>query len=231
MKAEKMTDNCAECRFKTNICKGNNRKLFKGLFQHTQIYNYKKGETILKQGMKTDHLINLTKGMVKFYFEDENRKGLIITIDKAPTLLGLANILNEDINVVSIIAIEDCTGCLIDLTKFKLLLIRDREMMLNIMSDSTKMFRKSILNFISIAQKQAYGRIADILIYLSKNVYEKSDFVLTLSRQELAEFAGCSKELIINTLQNFDKENIIKISGKKIEILDINRLHTISKVG
>ena len=180
--------------------------------------------------MKTNHLVYLTKGIVKFYYE-ENNKGLIITIDKAPTLLGLANILNEDINVVSIIAIEDCTGCLIDMKKFKLMLIKERNMMLNIMSESTKMFRKSIFNFMSLAHKQSNGRIADILIYLSENIYESTSFTLTISRQELAEFAGCSKELIIHTLQNFSTEGIINVNSKKIEILDISRLHNISKIG
>lgn len=228
---EKKTEECLDCQFRTNLCKGVNRRLFKSLFQLTKLYNYKKGEILLKQGMKSDNLIYLTKGIVKFNYEDENGKSLIITIDKAPTLLGLANILNEDINVVSIVAIEDCSGCIIDLTRFKLMLIKDRNMMLNIMTESTKMFRKSIFNFISIAQKQVYGRIADILIFLSKNIYEHDEFVLTLSRQELAEFAGCSKENIIHTLRNLDADGIIKVSNKEIKILDFERLQKISKSG
>jgi len=223
-------ENCSECFFKSTLCKGLSFEEFNSLFELTKQNTYKKGEIIFKQGIKTNHLVFLTSGLVKFVY-DNNGKELIITIDKAQTLLGLANVLNEDVNLFSIIAIEECKGCIIDITKFKMQLLNNRQFMIEIMSLSTQMFRKSIFNFISIAHKQSNGRVADILIYLSENIYKSNSFILSLSRQELADFAGCSKELIINTLQNFDKEKIIKISGKKIEILDINRLHTISKVG
>lgn len=91
--------------------------------------------------------------------------------------------------------------------------------------------KSSILNFISLAHKQVNGRIADILLYLSKNVYEDKLFTLTLSRQELAEFAGCSKENVIHTLRNFDTDGIIKVSGKNIEIINFERLQKVSKSG
>jgi CRP/FNR family transcriptional regulator len=201
------------------------------LFQSTIQQSYKQGEVILKQGMKANHLVYLLNGIVKFNYEDENKKNLILTISKAPTLLGLANILNEDVNIFSIIAIEDCKGCLIDMNKLKLLALNNRLFMLNILKMSTGMFRSSIFNFISLAHKQVNGRIADILINLSKNVYQKSSFVLSVSRQELAEFAGCSKENVIHTLRNFDADGIIKVSGKKIEIIDFERLLKVSKTG
>ncbi len=145
--------------------------------------------------------------------------------------MGLANVLNEDVNVFSIVAIEECRGCLIDLNKLKMLALSNRMFLLNILKMSTGMFRSSIFNFISLAHKQVNGRIADILINLSKNVYQSNSFILSISRQELAEYAGCSREIVIYTLRNFDTDNIIKISGKKIELLDLERLQKISKSG
>jgi CRP-like cAMP-binding protein len=227
---ENYSDDCLNCLFKTTLCRGLPLEEFNKIFELTTQNTYKKGEVILKQGSKTNNLVFLTQGMVKFVY-DNNGKDLIITIDKAQTLLGLANILNEDINLFSIIAIEDCKGCLIDSNRFKIQLINNRQFMIEIMSISTQLFRQSILNFISIAHKQSNGRIADVLIYLSKNIYNDNNFVLTLSRQELADFAGCSKELIIHTLRNFDADNVIKVSGKNIEILDFERLMNISRRG
>ena len=227
---EEFVDDCVDCFFKSTLCKGLSIDEFNSLFELSKQNTYKKGEVLFKQGMKTNYLIFLTQGIVKFVFDD-NGKDLIVTIDKAQTLLGLANILNEDINLFSIIAIEDCKGCIIDLDKFKLLLLNNRQYMLEIMGISTQMFRKSILNFISIAHKQSNGRIADILIYLSESIYQNCIFLLSLSRQELADFAGCSKELMIHTLRNFDSDGIIRVSGKTIEILDIERLHKISRLG
>ena len=94
-----------------------------------------------------------------------------------------------------------------------------------------EMFKTSIFNFISLAHKQVHGRIADILIYFSQNIYQSPKFTLTQSRQEIAEFAGCSKENVIHTLRKFHEEGIIKIKGKQINILDFEKLLHISKVG
>lgn len=200
---------------------------FAGTKQHT----FKKGEVILKQGVKTGYLVFLTDGIVKFNYEDDNGKNLILTINKAPTLLGLANILNEDVNIFSIVAVEDCRGCLLDLDKLKLVGMSDQSFMMGIITMSTEMFRTSIYNFISLAHKQVNGRIADILIFLSQNIYHSGSFQLSLSRQEMAEFAGCSKENVIHTLRKFDADGIISVTGKNIEIIDIQRLVMISKAG
>lgn len=230
-KMSEISEDCFDCFFKATCNKSISEEDFDFLFQSTIQQKFKKGEIIFKQGMRTSYLMYLLKGKVKFNFEDENGKNLILSINKAPTLLGLANILNEEINIFSIIAIEDCRGCLIDLNNLKMLAINNKLFMMNVLKMSTDLFRSSILNFISLAHKQVNGRIADILLYLSKNVYEDKLFTLTLSRQELAEFAGCSKENVIHTLRNFDTDGIIKVSGKNIEIINFERLQKVSKSG
>ncbi|MCQ2253328.1 MAG: Crp/Fnr family transcriptional regulator [Bacteroidales bacterium] len=225
----KMPD-CAACFFKNGLCKGLSEDEFKSIFTQTRHYTYSKGEIIYKQGSKCDDLIFLTSGIVKFV-TDSNGKELIVAIDKAQTLLGLANVLNESINLFTIVAVTECSGCMINLNRFSLYLMNNRQFMFEILSLSTQMFRGAIFNFISVARKQSNGRVADILLYLSQKIYESRSFSLDLSRQELADYAGCSKEQLIHTLRNFSTDGIINVSGKKVEILDVDKLMTISRVG
>jgi CRP-like cAMP-binding protein len=42
---------------------------------------------------------------------------------------------------------------------------------------------------------------------------------------------GYSKESVINTLSKFNREGIINVSDRKIEILDVPKLEQISKLG
>jgi len=221
---------CETCFFKNGLCKGLTDEEFYSIFSQTRHYSYAKGEIIYKQGSKCEELIFLTKGIVKFV-TDSNGKELIVAIDKAQTLLGLANVLNENINLFTIVAVTECEGCMINLNRFTLYLMSNRKFMLEIMSLSTQMFRGAIFNFISVARKQSNGRVADILIYLSQKIYESHTFNLDLSRQELADYAGCSKEQLIHTLRTFSNDGIITVSGKNIDILDFNKLLTISRVG
>jgi len=228
-KENKLIVDCKDCLFKL-CCKDTiSQDDFNTIFQRTIQQTYKRREVIFKQGMKTDYLVYLSDGIVKFNYEDENGKNLILTITKSPTLLGLTNVLNEDVNVFSIIAIDDCKGCLIDLKKLKNFVFSNQLFMLSILKLSTTMFRSSVFNFISLANKRVIGRIADVLIYLSKNIYNTHEFILTMSRQEFAEFAGCSKENVIHTLQIFNEDGIINLNGKQIEIIDFERLQKISK--
>ena len=96
---------------------------------------------------------------------------------------------------------------------------------------ASEMFKKSVLNFISLAHKQKEGRIADILLHLSSEVYHNSAFLLHLTRKELAEFAGCSTENVIMTLSKWQTEGIIATDGKQIEITNLEKLKYISKIG
>lgn len=221
---------CNTCFFKQGLCKGLSEDEFRSLFSQTKQYTYKKGETIFKQGAKCTELIFLTSGTVKFVSSSNGRE-LIVAIDKAQTLLGLANVLNEDVNLFTIIAIDECRGCVINLNRFKLYALSNRKFLFEIMSLSTQMFRDAIFNFISVARKQSNGRIADVLLYLSDKIYQSKSFNIGLSRQELADYAGCSKEQLIHTLRTFTSDGIIWVSGKKIEILDRDKLLTISRVG
>ncbi len=204
---------------------------FESLYDGSVVLQFKKGELLLKQGMRTTHLVFITKGMVKFNYQDNSGKNLILTISKAPSILGGANIFYDNTNIFSITAIEDCEGYLIDVEKLKNIALQNSNFTLKVLELVSGMFKTSVFNFISLAHKQVTGRIAEILLYLSKNIYESEKFTLNISRQEFAEFVGCSKENVINTLRKFHKEGIIEITGKNICINDIEKLNKISKVG
>lgn len=221
---------CRNCLFRTSFCKTLSAREFRRLFKQTKPRQFRKGEVIFKQDEKTEYIVFLTKGMAKLVYNNHG-KDLILTIEKAQSLLGLSNILNEDMNLASIIAIEDCKGCVIDIEQFKEMMMKNKTFLFEVMRLSTHMFRRSVFNFTSIAQKQSNGRIADVLIYLAENVYDNRSFYLLLSRQELADFAGCSKELMIRTIQNFCSDGIIRVSGKNMEIVDMDRLRQISRNG
>ncbi|BDX36982.1 hypothetical protein CYCD_03370 [Tenuifilaceae bacterium CYCD] len=76
-----------------------------------------------------------------------------------------------------------------------------------------------------------YGRIADVLIYLWENIYSDGEYSFNLTRKEISEFAACSHENVINTLSKLNKEGVIALNGRNIEIVDIEKLREISKIG
>jgi len=193
--------------------------------------NFKKGETILKQGVTPTHVIYLEKGIVKFNYENESGKNLILTIVSAPKILGGANLFYKDNNLFSFIAVEDCEVIMIDAKVIQDVLMDNSKFAMMMFQVASEMFKKSVMNFISLAHKQKEGRIADIILFLAAEVYNNTTFLLSLTRKEIAEFAGCSTENVIMTLSKWQTEKIIAIDGKTIDIKDMDKLKYISRIG
>lgn len=224
-------EKCEQCLFKQVVRKYISEEEFMLLYNRSIQLNYKKGEVILKQGSKFTHLVFLSKGSVKFDYVNETGKNVILTLDSSPQLLGGANFFNSEMNLFSITAIDECEACLIDVSVFKNIVLKNILLAYNLLEFATSMFKDSILHFINLSHKQVNGKVADIILFLKEKIYKQDEFVLTLTRRELAEFAGCSPENIINTLSRFHREGFIKIEGKKITILDSEGLSEISRLG
>lgn len=222
---------CKQCLFQTISCQFLNSDDFEVIRNKSVQLRFEKGETIVKQGGKATHLIFLHKGILKFTYQNPSGKNFIMTIVSGPKLLGGANLFFKNTNMFSLIAVENCDICLIDEDAFKSVLSQHGNLLLALFERTIEMFQSSIFNFISLAHQHVNGRIADILIYLWENVYKNSPYEFTLSRKEIAEFAACSHENVINTLSRLNKEGIITLDGKKIIINDLKELEEISKRG
>jgi len=205
---------------------------FKKIEKASVFLQFKKGETILKQGHSPTHIAYLQSGIVKFNFQSVgNGKNTILTLVAAPKILGGANLFYKDNNLFSVVAVEDCEVFLIESNVFYQVLKDNGNFAVALFQLATDMFKKSIMNFISVANKQKEARLADVFIYLSEEIYFNKSFKLSLTRKEIAEFACCSVENVIMTLSKWRQEEIVTHSGKNFEIINSDKLKYISKIG
>jgi CRP-like cAMP-binding protein len=206
---------------------------FKKLERSSVQLKFKKGETILKQGHQPTHIAFLQSGIVKFNFmSDVNQKNIILTLVSAPRILGGANMFyKKDNNLFSIIAVEDSDVILIESDVLLEIMKMNGIYSIALFQLVSDMFKRAILNFISVANKQKESRIADVILYLSEELYGNTCFQLSLTRKELAEFACCSVENVIMTLSRWQTEGILSISGKTLTIINLEKLKYISNLG
>jgi CRP/FNR family transcriptional regulator, polysaccharide utilization system transcription regulator len=193
--------------------------------------NFKKGETILKQGSHSTNIAYLESGIVKFNYQNEAGKNLILTIVSAPKILGGANLFYKDNNLFSIIAVEECDIILMDSKRLEDVLNDNSRFAMAMFQIASEMFKRSVMNFISLAYKQKEGRMADVILFLAQEVYHSNEFHISLTRKELAEYAGCSVENVIMTLSKWQSENIVLVENRYISIVNLEKLKFISKIG
>ena len=80
-------------------------------------------------------------------------------------------------------------------------------------------------------KKQVPGRIAEVLLFFSIDIYGKDEYILPLSRQELADLVYSTKESISRTLTEFKNDRMIDIDDRKISLKSIDLLKVLSKLG
>jgi CRP/FNR family transcriptional regulator, polysaccharide utilization system transcription regulator len=193
--------------------------------------NYKKGEIICKQGSFASHIMYLEKGLVKIYLEG-NPKDLILTITPQKNLMGL-QALYEGNNtfLYSISTYTDATVRLIDIQTFKHLLKQNPLFAYRIISIVNESTSQSYNRFLSLTQKQLHGRLADILLCLSRKIFKSESFDLPISRSDLSDLTSMSTESVIRILKDFKDDKIIDMNNKSITLLDLPRLENISAKG
>lgn len=79
--------------------------------------------------------------------------------------------------------------------------------------------------------KQLPGRVGDTLLYFYKLFNQNPCFHLLLSRTELAQFAGTTRESLIRTLSEFKHDRIIDLDDRYVEILSLDIVRTLSRLG
>jgi len=192
---------------------------------------YKKKEIICKQGGFVSHIMYVEKGLAKVFI-DNGEHSLVLRIIPGGTFLGLATVSEEHNNYqYSAQAYVDTEIRQIDVKIFRQLVDQNsefaREVIDILSSNSIQIYGR----FFCLTHKQAYGRLADILLCLSDHVFMKPEFDLPLSRKDLADLSGMSSETVIRMLKKFHEDKLIDIEGKTFKVLDYNRLRRVSETG
>lgn len=223
--------NCVDCNMRIPML---------SLLSHQELFDlnesrfevkFKAGETIFKQGTSATHLLILTTGLAKLYVEGVQDKQLIIRIIKPWEVVGQASLYFDNRHHYSIAALDDVTACFIEIGAFKKSIQTNTLFAEEFIKNCTQKGIFSFEKMVSLSQKQMHGRIADGLIYLSTRIYENMRFNLHLSRQDVADLTGMSKDSAIRILKEFHNEGIIELDGRNLAIKNFEQLERISETG
>lgn len=192
---------------------------------------YKKREIICKQGGFVSHVMFVESGLAKVFLDD-GINSLVLKIIPDGNLLGLSSV-SEERNTFqySAMAYIETKIRQININVFRQLLKQNaafsKEVIDILSANSTQVYGR----FFCLTHKQAYGRLADILICLSSRIFKQDEFHLPLTRKDLAELSGMSAETVIRMLKKFSEEGLISQNGKYFRIIDCDRLKRISETG
>jgi CRP/FNR family transcriptional regulator, polysaccharide utilization system transcription regulator len=201
------------------------------IIKNSNFVRYKERDVIFLQNTRTSHIMYVKTGLVKIYKEGRNGKIIILKIETPNSFLGLTSVFGNDIHQYSAAAIELTDICFTDINIFKTIL------------NENGLFSHKLINTISLeglflfdrlmsqSHKQLPGRIADVLLYFAEKIFHSTTYTLPLTRRELAELAGTTKESFIRTLTEFKNDKIIELDGSNVEIRSLKIIKTLSELG
>lgn len=201
------------------------------LDKHSVQVSYKKGEILCKQGSIVSNVMYVEQGLVKVYM-DNGSNSLVLKIIPDGNLVGLASVSEaNNLYQYSAKAYVDTVVREIDIKFFRKLISTNPDFsseVIDILSaNSVQIYGR----FFCLIHKQAFGRLADIILCLADRIFKDSEFDLPLSRKELAELSGMSSETVIRMLKKFSDDGLISMDGKRFSVLDYERLVKISMTG
>jgi CRP-like cAMP-binding protein len=222
--------NCKDCKCKHQIFSKLEDYELDEINKNRYEVSFKAGEVMFKQGTPAPHFLCITTGLAKIYIEGFG-KNLIIGLVKPVEYIFGPGVYVDNRHHYSAMAVENSTACLVEVNTFKQLIRNNRDFADEFLK---RVSLQSIFNFeqfISLTQKQMPGRIADALFYLSEKIYCKNPFEMTISRQDLADLSGMSKESAIRILKEFKEDGILTIVGNTIHILNTRQMKQIGERG
>lgn len=222
--------NCKDCLIKSAAAQNLNCEEFQVLENNSVTVKFRKGEVIIKQDALSLNVAYLKSGIVKLHMHGPSREK-ILKIVKAPTYIGIPTTFGDSVNQFSVTALEDTVVCFIDSNLFRNFIYTNGKFAYEIIVELCKNELFDYQRYASMAQKQIHGLVAESILCLSDKIYESDKFSFPLTRGEMGDLIGTSRESVSRELTELCNEKILEVNNNEVKIIDKDRLKQISEKG
>ena len=211
-----------------------NEEQKKLLKDHLTIQSFKKNEPIYLEGELPNKLLCLLQGKVKIFKNGAGGRNQIIRVIKPVEYFGYRAYFSGADYITAAAAFEPSLICLIPMTTISQLLMQNNALAMFFIKQLSIDLGVADERTVSLTQKHIRGRLAESLIFLKESYGVEEDgstLSIYLSREDLANLSNMTTSNAIRTLSQFAAERLIAIDGRKIKLIDEDKLKKISKIG
>ena len=206
------------------------KNVLRSLTEDRNINKYKKKQTVYSEGNHPNRLYYVLKGKVKVYKSNEDGKELVTELFSPGDFLGYVALLEGTVYKDTAAALEETEVAVIPKEDFDELINNNKEVAQKFISLLAKNISAKENQLLGLAYNSLRKKVAEALILLQKKYHQmkEEEFIIDISRENLANIAGTAKESLIRTLSEFRSEQLIDIkkdgsiaiiNQKKLELL------------
>ena len=193
-----------------------------------ELASFKQGEIIYQEGIRSNKIYLILKGLVKCYSMDSDGKELITSLNKADDFLGFTSFLNNIPYQESATALEAVELAGISKENLKEILGENNNISLELMELLSENISNIKAQLLQMAYSSVRRKTAQTLLQFADIMNTKPDEPIRISRNDLASVAGIATESLIRTLSGFKKEGLITIEGRNIQIKELKALQYVN---
>ena len=227
-------DNCDSCKTRQkSVFSALGKIELPTLNDNRVCYKFSKGEHVFREGAYPNGLFCVQNGKLKVVRKCSDGKEKIVHLVKKGDIMGYRALLSGEKYSCSGVAIEESNLCFIPKLVFLGLIEKSHKLVvevLHMLSVELSIAEKVITGLSSLPARQ---RITQSLLLLKENYGYQPDnctIDITLSREEIANLSGTTRETAIRVLSDLDSEKIIELNAKKIKIFNHKRLVEIAEI-
>lgn len=181
---------------------------------------FKKGQTLLHEGEKSDTLFIINKGKVKVSKITIHGKEQILYILAGGEFFGELHLFNnEEATNFSVYAIEDTQVCMLTKNDIDRIMEGNPEISLKLLKAVTKRLAHTENLAQSLATKDPEVRLAQMILeFCQKFGSESNDGILIelpITREEVASYVGITRETVSRKFSKFENLGLISLFGNK----------------
>ena len=193
-----------------------------------QHFDYKKGESIHLAGEQSNSLYIVRKGKIRIYRLSDSGKEQLVRILRSGDFTGELALFNEGIHESFAEAMEETNVGTIRRNDLQKLLGKYPAIALKILAEFSSRLEQSEKQTARFATEKVETRLALFLAECLDANLDSNEFVLPMSKKDIASYLGTTPETISRKLLDLEEMGYIRQKAKKrIEILDLEGLHLI----
>ena len=192
------------------------------------VNHYRKKQRIYAEGNHPHSLYYLNSGKIRTYKINENGKELTISLFNAGDFFGYNALLENSVYKENAETLEESEVSIIGREDFEILINNNKGVAHKFIKLLAHNVTEKEEQLISIAYNSLRKRVADAIITLSKKYKSEDhpDFMIHISREDLAHIAGTTTESLIRTLSDFKSEKLIEAEAGYVKVLNEKKLES-----
>ena len=206
--------------------------LFKGL-QDAQLEriaeishekNYKRGESIFFEGDEATGFYVVAEGKIKIFKMSPDGREQILHIFGPGEPFGEVPVFHGQPFPANAVTMAPSALLFFPRREFVDLVVSTPSLALSMLAMLSLRLRRFASQVESLSLKEVPGRLAAHLVYLAEEQGRTDRVVLDIPTGQLASLLGTSPETLSRIFARMSEEGLIRVHGKKIELLDYDEL-------